>query len=159
MKKVVLWEELLANPSFIQWNNTSEKLSINQAVIYPTVLQLHVLLILVSHLTCYCILCAQSVDRSSPGSGQWSASQLPHAWRCSAGLPVSGSQSQHCPGSREGRRSHSMNWRSHPNGVSISVSYEKRERELDEKILFIEDSSHSASIMKCSVLYWEDGRF
>lgn len=84
-------------------------------------------LITVSYLTCYCILCAQSAGRSGPGWGQCSASQLPHAWQCSAGLPVSGTQSQHCPGSREGRRSHSGDQGSHPSGVSVAVS-QRRER-------------------------------
>lgn len=97
------------------------------------------MLITVSYLTCYCILCAQSADRSSPGSGRWSASQLPCAWQCSASLPVSGSQSLHCPGSREGRRSHSGDQGSQPSGVSIAGS-QKREREHTKQIVFVEDS-------------------
>lgn len=85
------------------------------------------MLITVSYLTCYCILCAQSAGRSGPGWGRCSASQLPRAWQCSAGLPVSGTQSQHCPGSREGRRSHTGDQGSHPSGVSVAVS-QRRER-------------------------------
>lgn len=106
-----------------------------------------------SYLTCYCILCAQSADRSSPGSGQWSASQLPHVWQCSAGLPVSGSQSRHCPGSREGRRNHSGDWGSHPSGVSIAVS-QGRENMLNKLFLWRTVSGHSVSTLKSPSSYW-----